>query len=142
MALKAQISPISNSLGSRQVLNIFFYWLVKINVMKKSAKMLCCPHSQSSKDLWATLFKRWVNFMHFLRFKWYGLAVGKHKICQTHKHTVLVKRKISLSVLSELDFRTSFTNFRGKKNSSVKHLAHHVQIKAYPAASLSTFRTI
>jgi hypothetical protein len=34
---------------------LFPYWLAKINVMEKSAKLLHCPHSQSSKELYAYL---------------------------------------------------------------------------------------
>jgi hypothetical protein len=34
---------------------LFSYWLAKINAMKKFAKMLCCLHSQSSKELSANL---------------------------------------------------------------------------------------
>jgi hypothetical protein len=47
---------------------LFFYWLAKINVMKKFDKMLRCPQSQSLEDLSANLSTKLALFPHFLQF--------------------------------------------------------------------------
>jgi hypothetical protein len=83
--------------------SFFSYWLVKINAMKKSAKILRCPHSKSfppiSKQKISVLYSvhvYWsVQFLHILQFGGYGVEVGKHKTCRPPKYVVV---KIGFSV--------------------------------------------
>ncbi len=95
MALTAQISLISNGLGARQVFNLFFSnWLMKIKSWKNPLK--CCVFRFF--NLWKSYqpisLKVHTSSRIFLQFRWYELAVGKHKIC-TNSQTYSIGEKIN-----------------------------------------------
>jgi hypothetical protein len=115
-ALSAQIFLITNGFRVTRCENSFSYWLTRINVVKKSAKILLCSHSQSSKELTADLKQYQCSSRIFY--------VGKHKRVQCP--------------LKHFRFLNFIANFR-ERIKIWKHIyrAHHLLIKAYPVVPVS-----